>query len=564
MADSNSLIESIVGDTQTFLVQSSQLEAAAQARLNNVSKATADVGKIYTDVAQTAGAAKRQQLLADLETMQGMQNVAKAAGADPTAASDAITDLVSRHRAAQVKYLTATDELVKQENQSVSELGLGGWIASRFYHMVNLEDEQKSALTALDTTGRMISSTQKAIQDAGQIYSSIKQPLTAALIDPLVRAASADAQLKAIEAQQQSEKYALEALQVPLNASKERLATMHTLRAAQQAEAQFNLSMQNARQHIKEFELRMEAARIEREAREAGKTYEGVVLERINNYKRSRGEPEYTARDLPQIKSILGSKSPEAKKLNEAFAIGELQKKLGMRVFGTTPNDAAAELESTRPDLTEHQRPLAAQIIGIRSVVKQKSPYLKPEELEDAVNNAIKMELEAQNANIKPGSGNPRDIGPLENYIGTKDSPGIPEIVNLPVVSKVLMPMIEAGVRFDHPKSALEAAAKATLDGTITGSEFLDLAPMFQRANMVNLNSRGYASFGINTGLAGRTYHVNMGFGEQPIDVLSSSDLGQYLGKYLTRIITARDIRSRSVGKRPWERSTNPNATSEK
>jgi hypothetical protein len=523
----------IVDTVKNLLVSSSDTYNATVATTRAAENIMKDVSTLQTQNAEDAGTITRTAAQASLDVQNATIRAANAAGVNPLAGIDELTQLMAlrRQRAAETRQHLST---YRQLNETSFWDNPGAWISAQFDKIPTAKKLEGAAKETAVIT-QQLSETTQAVQAAAQTYRTLQPTMSAATVTAQTRMAGNAYILKAKEAELEGLKNNLAGVQAAMNTNKEQLNILYGLQNHKEGEIRLQATLDDIadRQFNRSFNQKLKE-----EKEEAAKTKTDMdenMLEKINIGLSILGRAPVSG---PEAKYQLERfKAGGSVELQQAYDIGSRSKVLGVPSLGATPADAEAALANASQEVIVGK----AEVIDLFRQARElldKNPQLDRKDKEGSVrlfNATVKDLVTRQMSSVAPNSGNMFDVGDLRSYLGdgTQQNIGLTDLVSLPIARKVFLPAIQAGQPLNDPKIATGLAIDAVKKGTITTDEFYGLAEIYRKANLINQQHKNLLGLGITLPANGMVYNARMGAGQAPLDLTNPTMLGQYLSRVL-------------------------------
>lgn len=499
-------IEGILSDAAGLSMNSSALlkTAASDASLVSATKSAADLST------QSA----RQALGIKFGTDENAQNQVY------TALSDKITSTY--------KTKTALEDVIN------SKLAIGmddpiAYIGAQL--TVNRDIQQHNAVNAeLQGTFDQIHNLNLATAESAQLQTQFAQTVTVASAEAAARMASTEAAVKANQMATQALQFNVEGVKTALGATKEELDNLFKAKQLQLSQSNNDIAAGHLALAQKEFAFRME---------EKLKTdgMDSAILRSINLGRASRGLAGLDQMKAQVALAALKGKGPMSDEFMADYKSGEMALATGQISLGATPADVIQRIGERQVLNVSPPQELVKQKLG--DALALASPQLKsldPRDLAGAqriLNDSATKVVQRDAAEVKPNdASNLFSIAPIASIVKVS-----PAAANEPVYQKVLKPLMDTGVDMNDPNQVMAATVSAIQKGTISYTDALGLATIYQAGSNANLAQRDLPKFGIAPVYAYnvRLNNIDDGFGGSNIvDVTKVDLLGRYLNKQLS------------------------------
>ena len=520
------LLDLLIADTQSALVQSSSNEAQVAANmvsLQDSATALADMGKQVSQDQQVVASA---QMAGELQAQTYRLKAANAAGIDPTKASDFMLEQIGRFQKGMAERDAAYDNWEAKKSSKLLDDPVK-WV-SDLLELPEANQRIRFAQGHIDRAGQNVIAINNVVQATASTSMQIKESLTATSADSASRLAGAQAQQAAIQNSMNAVKYNSTALNASMNATKERLSLMYNLKSAQNQEFSQKMVLERFAQEKLEFDWRKDERKAVDAAKAEGKTVDQYAIDMINLGRAARGMGELTG---PAMQTNLRLfKNGASKELAADYKNGERTYQSGNTFLGATPAESLElikELPYAPP--AQHNRVLEVLKIANDSLASNKLLAGSKDEAAKAkaINDAVAQQVQTMYASGTKDASNLFHVGDLSSYLTLQS------VAGLPVTKKLLAPAAQAGTPMDDPKKVLDLAVSAVKKGVISSNDFADIATVYQAANDINIRSSNLLGFGIQVPNAGRNFFLKVQTFGQPLDLTNPTLLTQYMSKQL-------------------------------
>lgn len=480
--------------------------------------------KVYETVAEDVSLVKRTEETAKLQAQQGINKAATAAGIDPANGADAIVDLMGKLQVANKEVEVNIKEARKLNEINPLQNPID-WIVGQI-KLPHVEDKLKGSANEAQVYSTQLAQVNQAVQQSAQTYNVLKESVTAASIEASARVAAAEATLRAQQARIEGFKYNSDGIAALANANKDAITLMFQAKSAQNAEKQLNIGLEHMALDKERFNWQKEEKKAADTAKAEGKQLDELNLEYINKSLASNGMPLMSGLEAKNAVTLL--KSGASKELTYHWENGRRIAAAGVPMIGSTPAESAEVLRTFPNNLPETRLETARLLKEAEEALALNKAIDKKDKAaaNQFVDTYVRDQVKAQYSNVQPNTGNLFDIGDVRSYVGMN------AIKDLGVTKKFITPLITAGQPLTDPKLILSLGVKAVADGTITSSDFQDLATVYQVASQVTQQSRGFTGFGIVPPNAGRNYFTRAG-NHGIVDMTNPTELGRVLSKDL-------------------------------
>lgn len=521
MATSAQLLKNIQAETEKQLQNNEAAFVAAQSGANAAAELSQSAAKVLRETADAQARIVREDLIAQQRVEQAQRSAALAAGYDPATGTGAIFDRIKNIN-------NKGSEVIQLSEKLKAERKVGFFDNPIEWAKINLLGDTEGDLVVaaqdLQSESNVLGALNSAVQQTAQTARATAQTVTAAKIESAEKVAATDAQLRAIQAEQEGIRFRTAAVTARAELSSANLNAMHTLRGAVLAEQNYNLNLQQEARLREQFNWQKELKRLQDEERATEKSLEGYVTETLNYGNRLLGRPEMSGLDAKAMVTLF--KKGGSEELNRIYQIG-LSYRMNPKnpIIGTNPSEAYDNLVTLQGNVTESQKAVLEVMRDIRTSLPKTAFDPKTGKVDStAYNAAIKAQFDSDFQRIVPGTQNPYDVGELAPYINASK-----ELQMMPFGQKVLVPAMTAKQPLDNPKLVVDLAITAAKNGEISVPEAISgIINTYQKSNAINQAAKGFVSFGIVPPKGGLAYNVKLGFG-QTVNLTDPVAVGRYM-----------------------------------
>lgn len=495
--------------------------------LSDAAGLSMDSSALLKTAASDASLVSATKSAADLSTQSARQALGIKFGTDETAQNQVYTAL-SDKIASTYKTKTALEDVIN------SKLAIGmddpiAYIGAQL--TVNRDIQQHNAVNAeLQGTFDQIHNLNLATAESAQLQTQFAQTVTVASAEAAARMASTEAAVKANQMATQALQFNVEGVKTALGATKEELDNLFKAKQLQLSQSNNDIAAGHLALAQKEFAFRME---------EKLKTdgMDSAILRSINLGRASRGLAGLDQMKAQVALAALKGKGPMSDEFMADYKSGEMALATGQISLGATPADVIQRIGERQVLNVSPPQELVKQKLG--DALALASPQLKsldPRDLAGAqriLNDSATKVVQRDAAEVKPNdASNLFSIAPIASIVKVS-----PAAANEPVYQKVLKPLMDTGVDMNDPNQVMAATVSAIQKGTISYTDALGLATIYQAGSNANLAQRDLPKFGIAPVYAYnvRLNNIDDGFGGSNIvDVTKVDLLGRYLNKQLS------------------------------
>lgn len=543
-----SWLQNIVADTQSSLVTSSQAQAQLSANneaQTNLSNSAANLLEMKAQNDEVLAAADQA---AKLRVQARTKEAAVRFGIDPERGADFLLDQVDALHKGMQKTQEGLANVRAKEDSSIFDDPVQ-WVKD----LVTLPQarlEVKRSVADTQLAANNIQVTNAALKQVADNSATIDATLTTAAADAATQNAAVAAQIEAIKARSQAIKYNSDNALIAMEMDKNRLNLQYNLVQANQQGQNFELQLKKWDQDQKEWSWKVAQKEAEVGAKVEGKAVDDYMMETINIGRAATGLDPISGTAILATKKVLAAGGTE--ELNRYWQIGERTRSSGIPSIGSSPADAADNVKN----LPFNPAPGPMKVLDIIRQAEDaagKNKTLDPKDkgaraafINDFTIQAVKQQYLAN----RNDPANIFHVGDLKNYFE------IASVASTPIVAKVLRDAAAAGISLSDPKQVTSLGVAAVKRGTITSQEFQGLADVYQRANLINLQSLNLKGYGIPVPENGMSYRVKLSTFGDPTDLSNPTALGRYMMNELTGSITSGRLTGRSgvplTGSKGW------------
>lgn len=549
--DSLSMLEAIEEDSLGLLIQSSLAEQENRDNIKKAKEISENVSKLELTAGVDRALIAQSQGAAELSAQKAKLKIANAAGVDPTAAMDSLTETISQLQVTQQKTRESLQDYNAKREKGVFNGGPLNWISN----LVDIETAYRNVEVGAEQAAILadqVTQINNVVQQSAITQNAIKQSLNEADIVANNNLILTEAQLKARAADLEALKYNSALINNAKEASKERLGVLYNLRQSQISEEQLRRSLDALAQQKKEFDWRVEEKKVSDKAKAEAKEMDEYIIEMISTGRAVRGAAPLDSRGVKTMLQIFKAGGAGSKEMYADFQTGERSKTIGIPSLGATPAEALDNLKilgTTVAAIREETMSLLKDAETLTQNNKLIDPKNKPA-VEQDFNKNVNTLVREQFRLIKPNSGNIFDVGDLRSYLGnsTDDKMGVSTLKNMAISQKLLIPAIEANQPMNDPRVVIQMAIAAVKKGTISSSDYLELSDIYRRANEINQSSLNLLGLGIVPPNNGKNYFIKMGPFGGTLDVTDPTALARQLSIELASPFTKGGPVRRSSG----------------
>jgi hypothetical protein len=532
MATSAQLLADIQKKTQEQLQNNEAAFVASQSGANAaaaISEASAATLRATTEAQATI---VRETMLAQQKVEQAKRTAALAAGYDPSAGAGPLLDRITAINQKGAEVIDLTKKLRQERSVKIWENPMA-WMQANF--LSDTEEQTVLAAQELEAEAGTLNALNTAVQTTARTAEATAQTITAAKIEASEKVAVTDAILKANQAEQEGIRFRTAAVTARAELSNANLNALHTLRGAQLAEQNYKLNLQQEARMREQFNWQKEYKRIQDEEKKTEKALEGYVVDTINYGNKLLGRPELTGMDAKAMIQLF--KKGGSEELARIYQIG-LSYRMNPKnpIIGADPTSAYDNLVSLQGNVTESQKAVLEVMRDVRETLPRTAFDPKTGKVDaKTYNKAIQDTFSAQFQTIRPGSGNPFDVGDVTPYVQASS-----ELQATPFAQKILLPAITAKQPLQDPKILIDMGIEAAKRGELSVPEVISgIINTYQRANAINQAGRGFVSFGIVPPQGGLAYNARLGFGAN-VNLTDPVAVGRYISIELAKSMSGK------------------------
>lgn len=478
--------------------------------LGKQAQSSADIGDIFKQQAADDTVVAAAKNAADMDTQLARVKAANSLGTNLKSNTEVITALSKEANDAYAAKDAALAEI--QRKRSINFLDnpvgfIGAAITiNRDITTHNLENARMQAAESRLATINSLTQSTAITQNA------ISEPLTAASTAAANRNAAVAATVASKKSDIDTLSYSTTAINVALNSSKESLAMDFQAQGAKNSARSLQLSEENAAQSRIDFKFRVQEYNDRRADKVAQDDMGKLVVDTVNLGRKALLGDKGTPLDDMSGKlviSALKSKGVLSTEMQKYYEAGERSRVEGRVMIGSTPAAAASTLQALPVQLNPTQAPvqqLLGQALhdmdtGLQEAAtngKSTNPIfngVNPKDKDSvakAYNARAQQLLNSYSAVINPADGNnPYQIASINQLYANS-----PTVRDLPVVQKVLAPVMKTGMQLTDPKQIIGLISDALDKGTITHKEAVELSTVYHVGVKTNLAMRNFEGFG--------------------------------------------------------------------
>lgn len=530
MATSAQLLTEIQKKTQEQLQTNEAAFVASQSGANAAAALSESAAKTLRETAEAQATIVRETMLAQQKVEQANRAAALAAGYDPAIGAGPLLDRIKKVNERGTEVVNLTNKLRAERSVKVWENPLA-WLQANF--LSDTEEQTVLAAQQLQAESATLQDLNAAVQNTARTTAATAQTITAAKIEASEKVAATEANLKAIQAEQEGIRFRTAAITARAELSNANLNALHTLRGAQMAEQNYQLNLQQEARAREQFEWQKELKRLDEEEKKGALALEGYVMETINYGNKLLGRPELSGMDAKAMLQLF--KKGGSEELNRIYQIG-LSYRMNPKnpIIGPDPATAFDNIVALQGRVTESQKGVLEVMTAVRESLPRTAFDPKTGKVDSKTyNKAVQDQFNSEFQLIRPGSGNPFDVGDITPYVTST-----PQLQSLPLVQKVIGPAIAAKTTLNDPKVVLDLTIEAAKRGDISVNDAVSgIINTYQRANAINQAGRGFVSFGIVPPGGGLSYNARLGFGTT-VNLTDPVAVGRYISIELAKSTT--------------------------
>lgn len=538
MADTTLGLSGIIEQANNYLAQVTTGASALQGVAEEQQNLANTNAKLYESVGNNMVIIESAKQSADLTAQQSKIHAGILLGTNLADASEIVSGLADTIRSEYAKKDAALQRI--QEKQSVSILDNP---LEYIFNQLTINDDiaaHNAANNRLSAAQDQLTKVNALTQATTQTQEAFKESVTAATMQAANENIANNATIQANAARVQGLVYNAQGIQAALNAPKEALSVMFSVNGAKNAEEQISLAQQHLELARQEFDWK-------KEEKEKGKQADDYFINRINEGMRLRmGDAAELivpgSAKATQVLSLLKSNSPAGKIYSEDYLIGEQSAISGTKVLATSPARAIELMHTVPMNLPASASPVKAlldqamnDMLAESKLPNSRVDIKNPASREAYLNNRTQELLNEQAKNIKPGDAeNVYNIGPMGTLLKSS-----PTLQKLPVVQKLLLDAMEAGVDLNNPNSVFANVAQSVKDGKLTYAEALELTTVYSVGVSTNMEAKQFVALGITPKFSYNTQiqlHSGIFGGKNIVDMTKAFSVGRALNQYLANV----------------------------
>jgi hypothetical protein len=522
-------VASLLRNTQTIQGSQAGLNSQLQDTLRAAGVSTQKAADLNIDLGANAALIEQVKQAGELETQAARDKAAADLGTDYRLQSQKLTALADEIAATKARMDEASAKI--RDKQSVSFLDNPlGWL----FNQVSVNGDIEEYNLAEEDSNRAIKQyqaintlTQSAVATQNAITHSISEASAKAATDNIALIA----QQKQLEQSAKAIGYNAQAIEAAYNMGTQKLQYEFNTFSAQKAEQQNRIALAQLQLSKDEAAVRV-SERAKKEGAESdiiATINEGIKIRLGEDAKLIRfGTPEAN-----KIVELVKSNSPLAKQYINDYFSGEKYQASGIKNISPSPADFVELAHSKVPINAPGSEKVQEFIMGIKDKIAAealKSGITKPEVIKNALNKNVEAEVSRMSKNVDWSS--QKNLFNLPNYADYINSPGIKE---LPVVQKVIAPIVQSGGDLSDPNKLLAVVAAGISAKKITYGEALETTTLIQKGVTINAAQKQFMAFGI---VPPRSWNVevksgNSLFGRSDVvDLTKPDQFGRALIKY--------------------------------
>lgn len=534
-------LEEIVSAAQNLVSQSIKGSTEKQKNLEAMAGKATEIADVYKTIASDVAVVTATQQSAELKVQSAKTQQARAAGLDPEAGANVIVDLLAKQKAANQETEAALKEVRAKRETNLFSNPID-WVVAQVTLPFS-EAKLEGAASSAQLYQKQVDGVNASLQNSFQTAEKLKESVTATSAVSAARAAAGAALVNANQAQLEALKYDNIAIDEAMNASKDQLNAAHVVFNAKKSQEQLDLAQKSEARQEKQFDLTMALRQEELDAKKEGRLFEEHLAGKINVGRAAMGLAPIEGVEMKAAVQML--RAGTSKELAAMYEIGDKTiSNGGKQTVGATPAKTLDILSKVPVDLIPDTRKdtlrilsQASELLSGEVAMAGKSPEAKAARF----NEIVKTVTAEQYRVIPPNADNLFDVGNIGSYIT------MTAVKDLPVVTKLLAPLHEAGQKLDDPKLVIGFLQDAIKKGTLTTSEIAGISDVYRLATGVKQAERGFKSYGIPLPNGGKNYNAKVGRFGQVVDMNDPAALQRYMSKELSDFATT--VRRSRTGK---------------
>jgi hypothetical protein len=521
-------INSLLRNTNILQATQAGLNTQLQGTLNKAGADTQKAADLNIDLGANAALIEQVKQAGELETQAARDKAAADLGTDYRLQAQKLTGLSAEIASTKARMDEASAKI--REKQSVSFLDNPlGWL----FNQVAVNGDIKDYNLAEEDSNRAIKQYQ-AINTLTQSAVTTQNALTHSISEASAKAATDNialvAQQKQLEGSAKALSYNTEAIKAAYDMGTQRLQYEFSMFSAEKAEQQNKIALAHLQLSKDEAAFRMQD-KLKKEGADSD------IIATINNGRKIRlGDAAQLIRpgtaEANKIVELVKSNSPLAKEYTDDYFSGERFQASGIKNISPSPADFADMVARKIPINAPGSEPVQQFISDIKDKIvaeAAQSGITKPEVLKNALNQKVEAEVKRMSKTVDWSS--KKNLLNLPNYADYIDSPGIKD---LPVVQKVIAPVVKSGGDLQDPDKLLAVIANGITSKKITYGEALEATTLIQKGVAINAAQKQFTAFGI---VPPRSWNVEITSGNsvfnrtEIVDLTKPDQLGRALIK---------------------------------
>lgn len=522
MATSAQLLNQIQEKTKEQLQNNEAAFIASQSGANAAAALSTEAARKLREAADAQVTIIRETDAAKAKVEQAQRTAALAAGYDPSTGTGEIFKRIEAINKKSTEVIDLTKKL-RAENAIKLWENPVAWVQANF--LSDTEDQLASAGQELQNEATILTNLNAAVQQTARTAEATAQTVTAAKTEAAAKVASTEAQLKAIQAEQEGIRYRTAVGTARAELTQANLSALYNERSAVMAEQNYRLNLAQEERARQQFVWSKERAKIEDELRGTKTKVDEYILDVINTGNVMRGHPKMTLVELQAMQQVGGKEATD--KLQTLYQIG-MSQKLNPKnpIVGTSPAETYDNLVKLNWQVTEAQKPVLNILKEARDTLKgpgQIDPKTG-QPIPEAYNKVTAEVFNSYYNIIKPNGDNPFDVGDVGQYIKQ-----FPDLQNTGLAKAVLNPLVANGDKLTNPKAVIDLGIAAVKDGKMDLNTLVrDITFIYAKSSAVHQGAAGLVSFGIVPPGGGLNYNARLEFGSV-VDLTDPVAVGRYI-----------------------------------
>lgn len=509
--DLNTILAQLPGALQQSNVVAQVVQDVGRSNANLEDENASIYGLIGNNESIIAGA----KGASDLRIQQSRLRAAAINGTDLSSDAEQMSALTQALDVARTQQAAAREAVTKKQSSNLLTNPLQ-WLTDQLTINTDIAAYNQSEASA-ELIAKRIAEKNALTQTQIATQNALSTSVTAASLQAEQDKIKQQATIAANKSKIQGAQYNAEGILRALNISRDALGLQFQALTATNAEQNMKISLAHLDIAKKNFQRLVEDKKVE----------DSVLLEAINAGMKLRlgpDTPELTEKDSKA--ALLMARSAKPNQFTVDLNTGMEYLATGIKRYAANPSEALNIMTSgVRYNLPPAMEPLKQILATARDEVVKGTDKM-PFDPKDVQGNIAKVNQRANDLltsatrEVKPGTGNPFEIPDIRTLI--KHSPAV---ANSPVVTKVLLPQLQAGVDLSSPDKQFAAIVQAVKEGKLDMKEALDATTIYQVGVRTNLEARQMHSLGFTPPGDGSWYKYNVRIQTDPDALFSRTEV---------------------------------------